>query len=180
MKVIVLLISAFVLAPTHASELSPYSGEELRFIKSLSPKEIESLRAGEGMGFAKLAELNRYPGPKHVLELADRLELSPSQLNKSEALFEDMRSKAVALGEELLEAEKGLDYDFEKGAITAGSLKSALTVSGRIRTQLRYVHLEAQLRQKHLLTTEQIAKYGEIRGYRHAEHDHQGHPKSHK
>jgi hypothetical protein len=80
MKVIVLLISAFALASSDDSDLSPYAGEEQRVIKSLSPEEIESLKAGAGMGFAKLAELNGFPGPKHVLELAGRLELSPTQL----------------------------------------------------------------------------------------------------
>ena len=179
MKVIVLLILAFALASSDDSDLSPYAGEEQRFIKSLSPEEIESLKAGAGMGFAKLAELNGYPGPKHVLELADRLELSPTQLAETKALFEEMRIKAVALGEELLEAEMALDRDFETGAITSGSLESALREIGRIRAQLRYVHLEAHLRQKRLLTTDQIAKYGEIRGYRLAGHHHEGHQKSH-
>jgi len=178
MKIIVLLISALVLAASHAFGLSPYAGEELRLIKSLSPEEIESLRAGEGMGFAKLAELNGFPGPKHVLELAGRLALSPTQLAKTEALFEEMQTMAVALGEELLEAEMGLDHDFSKGAITPGSLESALTEIARIRAQLRYVHLAAHLRQKRLLSTDQIAKYAEFRGYRLAEHDHEGHPKS--
>jgi len=175
MKVIVVLISVFVLVSSHASGLSPYAGEELRLIKSLSPEEIESLRAGEGMGFAKLAELNGFPGPKHVLELAGRLELSPTQLAKTEALFGEMQTNAVALGEELLEAEMGLDHDFEKGAISPGSLEIALTEIAGIRAQLRYVHLEAHLRQKRLLNADQIEKYGEFRGYRLAEHDHEGH-----
>ena len=178
MKVIVFLISAFVFSSSHGSELSPYAGEELRLIKSLSPEEIESLRAGEGMGFAKLAELNLFPGPKHVLELAGNLELSPTQLAKTEALFEDMRTRAVALGEELLAAELGLDQEFEKGTITPGSLEIALMEIGRIRAQLRYVHLEAHLSQKRLLTTDQISKYGEIRGYQIGEHDHKRHRKS--
>jgi len=38
---------------------------------ALSVEQIEQYRAGAGMGYAKAAELNRYPGPMHVLELAD-------------------------------------------------------------------------------------------------------------
>jgi hypothetical protein len=49
MKVIVLLISAFALASSDDSDLSPYAGEEHRFIKSLSPEEVESIRAGAGI-----------------------------------------------------------------------------------------------------------------------------------
>jgi Spy/CpxP family protein refolding chaperone len=176
-------ILVFILALTSgislATDQSPYAGEEVRSIKSLSTEEVESLRSGGGMGFAKLAELNSYPGPRHVLELADDLNLTPSQLAKTEALFEEMRLNAIALGEELLEAETSLDRDFERGAINPASLEQALFDIGRIRAKLRYVHLEAHLRQKRLLTTDQVAKYDEIRGYRGAAHGQVGHPNSH-
>jgi hypothetical protein len=162
-----------------ASDQSPYAGEELRSLKSFSSQEIESLRSGNGMGFAKLAELNHYPGPKHVLELADDLDLTPFQVVETEVLFEEMRTNAVALGEELLEAEMDLDRNFERGAIGPESLETGLLKIGRIRAQLRYVHLEAHLRQKRLLTEEQIVKYDEIRGYRGAAHEHMEHRKSH-
>jgi hypothetical protein len=127
------------------------------------------------MGFAKPAELNHYPGPKHVLELVDDLDLTPSQVSETEVLFEEMRSSAVVLGKDLLEAELALDKDFSQGTINAESLRTALLNAGKIRAQLRYIHLEAHLRQKRLLTTDQIAKYDEIRGYRGATHDSQGH-----
>lgn len=68
-----------------AAAQSPYAGEELRSIKSMSPQKIESLLSGRGMGFAKLAELNHYPGPKHVLELADDLDLTPSQVSETKS-----------------------------------------------------------------------------------------------
>ena len=107
MRIIVLPVLALISGISLANEQSPYAGEELRPLKSFSSQEIESLRSGQGMGFAKLAELNHYPGPKHVLELADDLELTPFQVAETEALFEEMRINAVALGEELLEAGPG-------------------------------------------------------------------------
>jgi hypothetical protein len=58
--------------------LSPYTGQEKREIKALSKKEIDGYISGDGMGFAKTAELNHYPGPRHVLDLADQLQLSVS------------------------------------------------------------------------------------------------------
>lgn len=155
---------------------SPYSGEESRSVKSLSRQEIEALKSGQGMGFAKLAELNHYPGPRHVLELADELDLSQIQRAETEALFEEMRMNAVLVGEKLLAAEMGLDHDFERGAVNSESLESALLEIGRLGAQLRYVHLAAHLQQKRLLTAEQIAKYDELRGYQDAAQGHPGHP----
>jgi len=179
MRKVFLPMLALCLGMSLANAQSPYAGEEFRSLKSLSPKEVESLRSGQGMGFAKLAELNHYPGPKHVLELADKLELSPSQLAETEALFEEMRLGAIAHGEKLLAAELGLDIDFQQESISPESLQSALLAIGQIRAQLRYVHLEAHLRQRSLLSAEQIAMYDELRGYRGAAHDHKGHSESH-
>lgn len=158
-----------------AADRSPYAGEEMRSVKSMSPQEIESLRSGEGMGFAKLAELNQYPGPKHVLELADDIGLTPSQVSATETLFEEMRSDAMTLGEALVAAEMTLDREFSRGSITPGKLESAVLAIGRIRAQLRYVHLEAHLRQKKILTNEQISRYNKARGYHGKSHHHSGH-----
>jgi hypothetical protein len=179
MKNILLPVLVLMFGMSLAADQSPYVGEELRSIKSLTSQEIESLESGGGMGFAKLAELNHYPGPKHVLELAGDLDLTPSQLVETQALFEEMRLKAVALGKELLAAESALDQDFSGGTISPQSLESALLAIGKIRAQLRYVHLEAHLRQQRLLTGEQIAVYDETRGYRGTVHEHTEHRESH-
>ncbi|MFK8014803.1 MAG: hypothetical protein AB8G17_05145 [Gammaproteobacteria bacterium] len=179
MKYTILAVMTLMSGLSLAADESPYAGEERRSIKSMSSAEVESLLSGAGMGFAKLAELNHYPGPKHVLELVDNLGLSPSQVSETEALFKEMRSSAVLLGEELIEGEMALDREFSQGAITPESLESSLLNLGKIRAQLRFVHLEAHLRQKRLLSAEQIAKYDETRGYRGAAHDHSEHPKDH-
>ena len=55
---------------------SPYAGMQARSIKALSEQQIADLKAGRGMGLALAAELNGYPGPAHVLEVADQLGLS--------------------------------------------------------------------------------------------------------
>ena len=49
----------------------PYAGMQARPIKALSEQQVADLAAGRGMGLALAAELNGYPGPSHVLELAD-------------------------------------------------------------------------------------------------------------
>ncbi len=48
-------------------------------IRSLTPEEIRQIEQGEGAGFAKPAELNGLPGPRHVLDLAHELDLSADQ-----------------------------------------------------------------------------------------------------
>jgi hypothetical protein len=51
--------------------MSKYIGQENRIIKSLSSEDIESLETGTGDAFggmARLAELNGYPGPRHILD----------------------------------------------------------------------------------------------------------------
>jgi hypothetical protein len=169
------LIPCFVIA----SGQSPYAGEEIRSIKSLSEQEIESLRRGDGMGFAKLAELNHFPGPKHVLDIADELGLSPQQLARTQSLYEEMRHNAVTLGEELLVAESHLDKQFEQGTINSESLEASLLEIGRIRAQLRYVHLQAHLSQTDLLRPEQIRKYDAVRGYGATSHGHNDHSTMH-
>ena len=172
MSKLVALFTIMMPLYTLASEQAPYAGEERRAIKSLSAKEVQSLQNGGGMGFAKLAELNHFPGPKHVLDARDELELSPSQLAATKSLYEEMHRNAVILGEELLLAESRLDQDFEAGTIRSDALRAALLEIGTIRARLRYVHLESHLRQRKLLTAEQINKYDELRGYHGATYDH--------
>lgn len=178
MKGLLSVIAALLLAGPVAAQ-SPYAGEELAPIKSLSAAEIKSLKAGEGMGFAKLAELNRYPGPRHVLESADELGLTQFQLAETEAIFRHMENDAMALGEQVVEAEMTLDRKFSSGEMDAASLESALLEIGKLQARLRYVHLEAHLRQKPLLTEEQVAKYDEIRGYRPGHDQHAENPRHH-
>src|SRR5262249_1929289 len=48
---------------------NPYAGQQSRSIKALSEDDIAALLKGAGIGLAKAAELNGYPGPAHVLAL---------------------------------------------------------------------------------------------------------------
>jgi hypothetical protein len=77
----ILVLAACTLAlPVLADAPSaPYSGQQTRSIKALSSEDIAALLKGEGMGMAKAAELNGYPGPVHVLTLAKELKLTESQ-----------------------------------------------------------------------------------------------------
>ena len=69
----------------------PYAGMQTRPVKALSDQQIADLKAGRGMGLALAAELNGYPGPMHVLELAAPLGLSDEQRAKVAGLFDAMK-----------------------------------------------------------------------------------------
>lgn len=150
-------------SPSHPG--GPYAGQETREIKTLSPAEIEAYLAGEGSGLAKAAELNHYPGPAHVLELAGALALTPAQHERTEKIFRAMRAAARDLGAELVRRERALDRLFASGEATSESLRAALARIGHTHTALRRVHLQAHLEQRAVLTKEQVRHYDRLRGY---------------
>ncbi len=170
-------------APPRAAEQSPYAGLEGREVKALSPEQIEQYRAGEGMGFGLAAELNDYPGPRHVLELAADLELSAEQKAAAQAAYDAMHAEAVRLGEAIVERERRLDALFAGGAVTPEVLRATLEEIGRLQAELRFVHLAAHLETRRILTREQVERYAHLRGYAgggaHA-HDHHGHGHGHR
>ena len=155
---------------------SPYAGQEKRDIKSLSPEEIEAYANGQGMGFAKAAELNHYPGPKHVLELASELHLSEQQIEATKKIFDRMHGEAVRLGILVVDREKKLDSLFARKQIDSKRLRLAVAEIARLQGDLRSAHLRAHLSMKQLLSASQISKYEELRGYsqpgEHKEHRH--------
>jgi Spy/CpxP family protein refolding chaperone len=161
-----------------SDDSSPYVGQEAREIKALSSQEIADYEAGKGMGLAKAAELNGYPGPAHVLELADKLQLTAEQRAATQAIMERMRTRAVALGKELVDEERALDRRFASHSIDADSLQRALERIGRLQGELRQSHLEAHVAQAALLTPHQRMQYNLLRGYstggEHAMHEHHG------
>ena len=145
--------------------VSPYAGEERRMIAALSEAEIADLKGGAGMSMALPAELNGYPGPRHVLDLADGLSLTGAQRSVAEQLFQEMRAKAVPLGEQVIAAEAELGRLFASGAATSQAVTAATEGVARLRGELRSVHLVAHLGMREALTAEQRATYDRLRGY---------------
>ena len=158
-------LSAVLVVTACASAPTPYSGEQDRDIKALSAKDASDLLAGKGMGFAKAAELNGYPGPAHVLELSPKLGLSEKQRSDTQALFDAMQAKAASLGRELVDAERNLDRLFATKSASPESMGTALARIGELQAKVRGAHLEAHIAQARILTPEQTARYAELRGY---------------
>jgi hypothetical protein len=98
--VVLTLLTFPAMAQQHQDAQGPYAGMQVRSIKGLSDQQIADLKAGRGMGLALPAELNGYPGPAHVLELADQLGLTADQKARIQNLFDSMKAEAVPLGGE--------------------------------------------------------------------------------
>lgn len=151
-------------APAYAQHASPYAGQDTRPIKALSAEETASLLAGRGAGMARAAELNSHPGPMHVLELQDRLALTPAQLAAVKDSQARMGDAARALGADIVERERALDAAFRAG--TSPEAMETMTVAlGAQYGRLRAVHLAAHIEMRALLTPQQVAAYDKARGY---------------
>lgn len=163
-----------------AAQPSPYAGQEARDIKALSAQEVDGLLAGKGMGFAKAAELNGYPGPAHVLELAEKLELAPEQHARTQDIFQQMEASAQTLGGQLVEAERKLELLFRNRLVESSSLRAAVERVASLQAQVRLVHLQAHLEQAAVLTPQQLAAYLRLRGYGAGAPAHTGHSQKHQ
>jgi Spy/CpxP family protein refolding chaperone len=167
----VLAIALVAIAPAAwAQTHQPYAGLQARPVKALSDQQIADLKAGRGMGLALAAELNGYPGPLHVLELATPLGLSEDQRAKVAVLFDAMKQEAVALGERLIAAETALDRQFADKTITSSGLVDATRDIASLQGELRLAHLKYHLATLELLTPEQAARYSTLRGYGGGQH----------
>jgi Spy/CpxP family protein refolding chaperone len=160
-----LLVAALLLASSTAFAQTPYAGMQTRPIKALSEQQIADLGAGRGMGLALAAELNGYPGPTHVLKLADSLDLSADQRASIQRLFDSMKAEALPLGSKLIEQEADLDKQFASRTVTPESLKASTAAVAGTQGELRETHLKYHLSTVAILSPGQMRRYAELRGY---------------
>ncbi len=162
---ILMLIPMSIFSAADHSHQSKYAGEEKREIKSLSATDIEELKTGKGWGLAKAAELNGVPGPVHLLEMKEEIDLSANQIRAIEDIYKKMKQEAISLGLELIELERELSNHFANRTITDELLRQILQGIAQVHRQLRYVHLSAHLNTPDILKSEQITLYNKLRGY---------------
>ena len=149
----------------HGGNSAPYAGFEAREIKSLSEQDIEELRRGGGWGLALPAELNGRPGPAHLLELGEELDLSASQVEAISAIYAQMRTDAVAAGERFIAAEAALSDAFAGSDLSEERLRDLIAEAAEARAELRFIHLFRHLSTPELLSDAQIQRYSILRGY---------------
>lgn len=143
--------------------------ESSKQVRSLTETEVTNYLEGRGMGLAKPAELNSYPGPMHVLELADELELTEEQRRETQRIFDTMRAEATRLGKLVVEKEGELNSAFAEGSVNRESLTNLVNEVSRLQGELRALHLSAHIEMKQFLSAKQVATYDKLRGYRKAD-----------
>lgn len=165
--VIAALVAAYVLLrrPSAPPPASPYVAQLESAVRGLSEQEVRDLLAGAGAGYARTAELNGYPGPRHVLEMRAALDLTPDQVRRTDATFAAMQAEAKRLGAEIVERERALAARFAGHAVGTQDLATAVDSLARLYGRLRTTHLAAHLATTALLTDAQMARYNTLRGY---------------
>jgi hypothetical protein len=159
------ILGLLLALPLHAQQTSPYVGQEDRPLKALSDAEILSYLNGEGMGYAKAAELNRYPGPRHVLDLGAKMGLTESQKQRVQGIYDTMHEKALRLGKDIVSREAVLDSLFSNRTIDEQRVISLVSEIARLQGELRITHLTAHLQVTRILAPDQIMTYEHLRGY---------------
>ena len=151
----------------HPHTASPHAHAQSAEVPSLTPDEVRALRNGEGMGLARAAELNHFPGPKHLLDLRSELKLGDAQIERIKAIHRKMRTQAIAKGEDILQAELHIANLFALGSPAPAQVNRATEHLGVLRGQLRAIHLLAHIESARELTPGQIKVYDRLRGYQH-------------
>jgi len=152
---------------SHAGLRSPYAGQHHAAETGLLANEFAALSMGTGFAMALPAELNGYPGPRHVLDATDasQFSLSPGQREAIQNLYDRMLSEARAKGQEIIQAEAQLALRFRQADVDETTLGEILQRIANLRADLRFIHLHTHLKTKVLLTPEQIGRYNTVRGY---------------
>ena len=155
---------AFAGSSLHSHQ-SVYSGQEKRLIKSLSANDITELRRGRGWGLALAAELNGMPGPVHLLDMRNDIDLNETQIKELRHLYNAMQKRAIEQGEKLIILETLLDNQFKTNTIDEKSLADILEKIAKVRKELRFIHLSTHLKSSGILSEIQISMYNQLRGY---------------
>lgn len=162
------------LVSTAAAAGQPDADPATRSVAGLSEVQREGYVAGQGMGMALTAELNGYPGPRHVLDLAKELNLSADQIDQTRALFQSMQSEAQEIGAEVVAMERHLDNLFASGDVRSEDVSDVTRQISELKGRLRNAHLQTHITQYGILTADQNDEYQQLRGYhedrRHREH----------
>ena len=162
---VALASAAFAQHAGHNQHHQPYADLTARTIKSLSGEQLADLQAGRGMGLSLPAELNGYPGPKHVLELGDQLGLSAGQRQSTARLIEAMSAEAIAIGEDIIALEAKLESLFADRTANHQQVRDIVDRIGAAQASLRYVHLKYHLVMRGEMSAEQVLRYATLRGY---------------
>lgn len=180
-RLFVVLLSFVLVAPVAGADhlASPYRPGATAGLRGFSADEVAALRDGAGMGLARAAELNSYPGPRHLLDAVQdgRLPASAEQQRRTQDVFDRMRRDAQRVGARILAEERELEATFRARTITETELRARVARIAALQGELRTIHLSAHLTTRALLTDAQVEQYDRLRGYAPDEPPAHGHHK---
>jgi Spy/CpxP family protein refolding chaperone len=127
------------------------------------PSDRNILESGMGAGMASYADPNDYPGPKHILDLADTLNLTEDQIKLIEAISDGMIANSQALGMKIIEREERLEELFRSGTAGEKETRAIAVDIGTLRGDLRSVHLAAHIQAREVLSSGQRTLYTVLR-----------------
>ncbi|MGW8283196.1 MAG: Spy/CpxP family protein refolding chaperone [Gemmatimonadota bacterium] len=139
----------------------------------ISAQEKEALLKGSGLGAGMIAMMNGYPGPKHVLEMGDELELTAAQREEIGTIFGEAKASFVELGTTIVEKDEALTALFTSGSATTAQVETLAREIGDLQGQLRAGHLNAHIRTYDALTPAQREKLSSMQEM-HGMHEGQG------
>ena len=127
-------------------------------LSGVSEQEKEMLLKGGGLGAGMIAMTNGYPGPKHVLEMGDELELTAAQRESIGTIYGKVKAESVKLGTELVEKDEALAALFTSGSVSTKDVEKRSREIGELQGRLRAAHLNAHVQTHAELTPAQLAK----------------------
>jgi Spy/CpxP family protein refolding chaperone len=161
---VTLLSSVLTLPATaqHPGHGGPH-GEGHRVAEACTAQFDQVVADGRGFGMAFAADQNGYPGPMHVLELRERLGLTPEQVAKAEAMMRAMFEQSRPKSRQLLDAEARLRRLFADGTASESAVRAGVADVERAHADVRLIHLLTHLQTRDLLTEPQRRLYHEAR-----------------
>jgi Spy/CpxP family protein refolding chaperone len=161
--VIIAIALGVTAPPALAQHSTAPSASHHALVQTYEKAFEENVATGRGFGMAFAADQNGYPGPLHVLELKDQLQLTPAQEARMTALFQTMLAEARAKAARLAEAETRLRQVFAAGTADAAAVRAAVAGAAAARAEVRLVHLLTHLETRDLLTAAQRRTYHHLR-----------------
>jgi Spy/CpxP family protein refolding chaperone len=126
------------------------------------PPDKDQLLKGEASGQAFVAEKNGFPPLQKIIALKDQLGLTKEQMKKINEMATNLSISAAVKGQEIVEAEEDLNKLFESGTVNDKTLRMKLEQIGKMRADLRLVHLQVYLKEKQILSTKQWERLKEL------------------
>ena len=126
------------------------------------PTDKDQLLKGDAAGQTLVAEKNGFPSPQKIISLKDQLGLTKDQLKKLNELLTNLPISAVVKGQEIVDAEEELSNLFESGTMSEKTLRAKLERIGKMRADLRFVHLQIYLKEKQIMSGKQWERLKEL------------------